>query len=96
VGRLRACEIFNNGAYTLIAIESIDFRHTRTKTGGYMFGTIIPIAVIMCVFDGITVFDLDGKPADFEALRRDIPELNSLLPSLHRLVEPECDIQDET
>ena len=46
--------------------------------------TIMPIAVIICVSDGITVFDLDAKAADFEALKRNIPELNSLAASFCR------------
>ncbi len=77
--RLRACEIFKNSALTLIAIESVDFWHSGTRTGDYAYGTIEPIAVIVCSRDGITAIDMEAKPANFDELRGDIPELDSLI-----------------
>lgn len=84
MGTLRIREVFTDSTLKLIAVESVDYRHTRTKTGGYMYGSIEPIAVIVCGPDGTTAFDTEGKPASVEQLRKDIPGLDGFVSSLNK------------
>ncbi len=79
MGTLRIVEIFTDSTLTLIAVESVDFRHTRTKTGGYAYGSIESIAVVVCSPDGISAFDMQAKPASVEQLRKDIPDLDGFV-----------------
>lgn len=75
----RINEMFIDPALTLIVVEAVEFRTTATKTGGFMFGSIAPIAVVVCRQDGTTALDMQAKPASVEQLRRDIPELDAVL-----------------
>ena len=79
MGKLRISEIFTDSTRKLIAVESVDFRPTRTKTGGYVYGSIAPIAVVVCGPDGITAFDMHAKPVSVGQLRKDIPDLDGVV-----------------
>ena len=81
MGTLRASEIFNDSTLTLIAVVSVDFRHSKTNTGCQLYGSIEPIAVIVCSPDGTYALDMEAKPANFDQLRQDIPELGALIAS---------------
>lgn len=75
----RINEIVIDPALTLIVVEAVDFQTTTTTTGGFMFGNIKPIAVVMCRQEGITALDMQARPASVEQLKRDIPELEAVL-----------------
>ncbi|MDH3576193.1 MAG: hypothetical protein OEO71_00035 [Gammaproteobacteria bacterium] len=75
----RINEMFIDPALTLIVVEAVEFRTTTTTSGGFMFGSIAPIAVVVCRQDGTTALDMQAKPASVEQLRRDIPELDAVL-----------------
>ena len=79
MGTLRASEIFNDSGLMLIAIESVDFRHSKTNTVCRMYGKIEPIAVIVCGPDAIYALDMEAKPAALDQLRQDIPELDAII-----------------
>jgi len=79
---MEACrinEIVIDRALTLIVVEAVEFRTTTTTTGGFMFGNIAPIAVVVCREDRTTALDMQARPASVEQLRRDIPELDAVL-----------------
>lgn len=63
---------------TLIVLEAVEFQ-TTTTTGGFMFGNIEPIAVVVRRQEGITAMDMQAKPASVTQLRRDILELDAVL-----------------
>lgn len=75
----RINEMFIDPALTLIVVEAVEFRTTSTTSGGFMFGYIAPIAVVVCHQDGITALDMQAKPASVKQLRRHIPELDAVL-----------------
>jgi hypothetical protein len=79
MGTLRASEIFNDSGLMLIAIESVDFRHSKTNTVCRIYGKIEPIAVIVCGPDAIYALDMEAKPAALDQLRQDIPELDAII-----------------
>jgi len=79
MGTCRINEIVIDPALTLIVVETVELQTTRTKTGGFLFGNIAPIAVVVCRQDGTTALDMEAMPASVEQLRRDIPELDAVL-----------------
>lgn len=76
---LRASEIFKDPTRKIIAVESIDFRHTATKAGGHMYGNIRPLAVIVCGQDGAAAFDMSAQSTSLETLKKDVPELDAMI-----------------
>lgn len=76
---LRAIEIFNDSRYTLIAIESVNFRHGKTNTNCRLYGKIEPIAVIVCGPDENYAFDMESKLITLDQLRQEIPELGTII-----------------
>lgn len=79
MGTCRINELFIDPALTLIVVEAVDFQTAKFATGGYMFGNIAPIAVVICRNDGTTALDMQARPTSVEQLRRDIPELDAVL-----------------
>ena len=79
---MRTCrinEIVVDPALTLIVVQAVEFRTTTITTGGFMFGNIAPVAIVVCRQDGTTALDMQANPASVEQLRRDIPELDGVL-----------------
>jgi len=75
----RINELFIDPALTLIVVEAVEFRTTRTTTAGYAYGSIVPTAIVICRRDGATAWDMQARPASVEHLRREIPELDAVL-----------------
>ena len=75
----RTHQIFNNASLTLIAVESVDSRRSRTSNGCQLYGHIRPVAVVVCGPDGAYALDMEAGPTDLEQLQRDIPELNTAI-----------------
>lgn len=80
---LRAIEIYNDvlsdGRRRLIAIESVEFEHSKADAGFQLYGHIEPLTVIVCTRDGIHILDLDSNKISLDELRQDIPELENLI-----------------
>jgi hypothetical protein len=79
MGTLRSREIFKDSRLLLIAIESVDLRHSKTNTACQLYGNIEPIAVIVCGPDATYALDIEGKPAALDQLRQNIPELDAII-----------------
>ena len=77
---------------TIVVIEAVESRATKTETGGYLFGSVAPIAVVACRSNEITAWDMQARPASVEQLRRDIPGLDAELSaqSLRRRIPESC------
>lgn len=73
----RTRQIFNDASLSVIAVESVDSRRTRTNTGCQMYGNIQPVAVVVCGPAGAYALGMEAEPADLDQLKRDIPELNA-------------------
>lgn len=80
---LRASEIFSDSRLTLIAVESVDFQHTKTNTGYRVYGNIEPIVLIVCGPDGTYALDMEAKLVTFDQLKQNIPELETLIAPLN-------------
>jgi len=81
---LRSSEIFNDSKLTLIAIESVDFQHSRTNAVCHLYGSVEPLAIVVCSQDGTYALDMEARPADFEQLRQDMPELDAIVASFSK------------
>lgn len=79
MGDFRTNELIIDPALTLIVVEAVEFRANRTAMGGYLYANIAPIAVVVCRQDEITAWDIQARSASVEQLRRDIPELDTIL-----------------
>ena len=79
MGPLRTHEIFNDSRLMLIAVESVDFQHSKTNASCWLYGNIEPIAVIVCGPDEIYALDMDAKLIVLDQLRQDIPELDAII-----------------
>ena len=76
---LHAREIFNNARLMLIVIERADFRQHKSNNGYQLYGSIEPIAVIVCTRDGIYAVNMEAEPVAVDPMKKKIPELNTLL-----------------
>ena len=80
---LRAVEIYHDAQSAngrkLIAIESVEFGHSKSNTGCHVHGFIAPLAVIIVTADDIQVLDLTSETSTLDTLRRDVPELDELI-----------------
>jgi len=79
MGNCRINVVVIDSALTLIVVEAVEFQATATTRGGFMFGRIEPVAVVVRRQDGVTALDMQDRPASVEQLRRDIPELDAAL-----------------
>lgn len=79
MGTCRINEIVIDPTLALIVVEAVEFQTTTTATGGFVYGNIEPIAVVVRGQEGITAMDMQARPASVEGLRRDIPELDAVL-----------------
>jgi uncharacterized spore protein YtfJ len=84
MGTLRAREIYHDAGFMLIAVESVDFQHSKTNIGWQLYGNIEPIAVIVCGPDGTYALDMEAKPAAFDQLKQEIPEIDSIIASFNK------------
>ena len=75
---LRVSEIFSDATRMLIAIESVNFQHGRSDAGCQLYGSVKPIAIIVCNPDGAYALDMEAETADLDQLRRDLPELDTI------------------
>ena len=76
---LRLRKILDEDARKLIAVESVESTQSKTDTGGRFFGSIKPIALVVCDPRGSYALDIEARTADLEQLRRDLPELDALV-----------------
>lgn len=79
MGTLRIGEIFRDSTLTLIAVESVDSRHSKTNSACQVYGKLEPIAVIVCSPNGAYALTMEAKPANLDQLRQDIPELDAAM-----------------
>ncbi len=63
--QIRTREIFNDSRFMLIAVESVNYHHTKTDSGGWLYGSIKPIAIIVCSADAIYALDILKGPEPF-------------------------------
>jgi len=81
MGTLRTRPVFNGLGLRLIAVESVEVRHRSSPGGCQSYGSIRPIAVVVCRPEGTYALDMEAKPADLDQLRRELPELDAKLAS---------------
>lgn len=81
---LRVSEVFNNSRLMLIAVESIDFQRNRTTSGCRVYGSIEPVAVIVCGPDASYALDMEAKPAAIDQLRHDVPGLGATIAAFNK------------
>lgn len=76
---LRVSEMFNDSGFTLLAVESVDIQHSKTDAGCWLYGSIEPMAVIVCGPDEIFALDMQAKLIALDQLIQEIPELDAMI-----------------
>jgi len=76
---LRVREMFNDSRLTLLALESVDIQRSKTNAGCWLYGSIEPMAVIVCGPDGILALDMEAKLVALDRLMQEIPELETII-----------------
>lgn len=79
---LRVSEMFNDSRLMLLAVESVDLQHGKTNAGCWLYGSIEPMAVIVCGPDEIFALDMDAKLIALDQLIQEIPELDAIIAPL--------------
>lgn len=79
MSRLQAREVFRDGRRRLIAVESIELHHRREAAGGWLHGTVTPVALIIHSPEQTRAVDMAARPLDLEQLGRDTPGLEAML-----------------
>ena len=80
----RANEIFSDSRFLLIALESVDFRYSKTETVCQLYGSVEAIAIIVCGSDKTYALDMEARLIAFDELRQNIPELDAIIAPLYQ------------
>lgn len=73
---IRAAEIYDDGRFRLIAVESARFGHSKTNTGCLMYGKLELVTIIVSAPEGTCALDSDARPIALDKLKQDIPGLD--------------------
>ena len=76
---MRVSQIFRRSNLGIVAVERVTFRHSRSKAGCLLQGAVKPIAVVVCSGDHAYALDIEAQALDLEQLKRDVPELDSII-----------------
>jgi len=76
---LRASTIFNDSRFSLIAVESVTFQHSEALVCRQWYGSIKPIALVVCDQGHVYALDTESKPVSVCQLKQDLPELNAMI-----------------
>lgn len=76
---LRTCEIYRDSTSAIFVVESLESRRYELQNCLQVYGSISPLAVIVCGQEVTTAFDMEAKPADLEKLRDVLAELDDTI-----------------
>jgi len=77
--KLRTVELYRDDQCRLIAIESVEFNHAKSKHSYQLYGSLIPIAIVVCTPEANEIFPVDDDITKPDKLRQSIPELDELI-----------------
>ena len=76
---LRATPLYNGSSVSLIAVESIDRGLEKSGAGCRLYGSIKPVAVIVCGSDDAFALGIEEGFGDIDPLLEDVPGLAALI-----------------
>ncbi len=71
---LRTREIFESTTLSLVVVERVDMQRHLSTTGCHVYGSIVPIAVIVYGKGDVYALDTTGSVIEFDQLERDLNE----------------------
>ena len=74
---MRARPVHTGQRFVLLAIESVESHGHRSPEGCRFSALVEPIALVVCGHGPPRALDMHGEPVDIDALRRDVPALDS-------------------
>ncbi len=81
--RLRAIPLYRASTLSLIAVESIEYQSDRSTAGCRFFGSLRPVAVIVCAADGTYVLGIEAEFAAIDPLLEQVPGLEAMIASMN-------------
>jgi hypothetical protein len=85
--KFRVSEIYSDPRRILMAVETVVVNHGNSGAGCWVHGHIQPIAIIVLDQEVTYAYNTEAKPVSIELLRKDIPELEAMLPELHERIK---------
>jgi hypothetical protein len=79
MAELRARQVFQDAGRLIIAVEQRELRQRNSRASWQLYGTLEPVAVIVCEPDGVYALDMALQPLAVAELTAQIPELATLL-----------------
>ena len=82
----RAKRVLDRPSLVLIVVETVSFQSHRSGAGCGFSAAISPVALVICTPAATQALDLNGRPVELDALRRQVPVLDDELASfaLHK------------
>jgi len=77
--KLRAVELYRDDQRRLIAIESVEFNHAKSKHSYQLYGSLIPIAIVVCTPEANEVLLVGEDNTRLDIFRQYLPELDELI-----------------
>ncbi len=76
---LRTVELYRDDKRKLIAIESVEFNHTKSKNSCQLYGALVPVAFVVCTSEGKEVLRVDTDNVQPDKLRKFQIEVDELI-----------------
>ena len=70
--RVRTRKLFSDATRTVTAVESLMLQTDRSHQGGFLVGSLKPIAIIVTEPDRTYALDMEARPVDIDQL--DLPD----------------------
>jgi len=84
--RLRAVKLYQDEKRKVIAIESVELSQSKFNSGGQVYGSITPLAVVVCGSDGNEVLVLDADDVELDKMKQLHPGLDELIVNACRML----------
>ena len=81
--KLRSVELYRDELRKIMVIESVELSHSKFNNGGQVYGSLAPIAIIVCTSDGNEVLTVTTDHTQPD-------KLQELLTKMHELIAQAC------
>lgn len=79
MNRLRSVELYRDDQRRLVAIEAMTFSPYYFDHGGQLFGSIVPLVIVVCRPNGKEVMTMTQDKDGLAKLKQQHPELDAMI-----------------
>ena len=84
--KLRISEIYSDAQRILMAVETVTVHHGNSGLGRWLHGHIEMSAILVLDRLHISAYNSEAKSISIEQLRKDIPELDTMIPEMYERI----------